>query len=247
MLTAILVDDEIMSLNSLRLKISGNFPEIQVLAACTSAGDGLGAIEEMHPDIVFLDIEMPIMNGFTMLQSLQYRSFEIIFVTAYDHYAIKAIKYSALDYLIKPVEIEELSQAIDKAIQKRESSSNQRLELLLENLRHDSKEIRKIAISSPEGLQFVRLENLLYLEATGNYTHVHTCDKKKYLSSHSLKIFEEILPVHQFLRIHNSYIINLDYVVKYIRGEGGKVVLEGNVNLDISKRKKADFLKAIRM
>ncbi|HMX84224.1 MAG TPA: LytTR family DNA-binding domain-containing protein, partial [Saprospiraceae bacterium] len=155
--------------------------------------------------------------------------------------------YSALDYLIKPVEIEELSQAIDKAIQKRESSSNQRLELLLENLRHDSKEIRKIAISSPEGLQFVRLENLLYLEATGNYTHVHTCDKKKYLSSHSLKIFEEILPVHQFLRIHNSYIINLDYVVKYIRGEGGKVVLEGNVTLDISKRKKADFLKAIRM
>lgn len=247
MLKAILIDDEDQSLNSLKNKILNNCQEIEILAACNSAEDGLNAIENLKPDVVFLDVEMPIMNGFTLLQKLRFRNFELIFVTAYDHYAIRAIKYSALDYLVKPVEIEELKKAVRRVMDKRFNHSNRRLELLLENLSGKKREFRQIAISSWEGLEFLKLETIVYFEASGNYTHVYTSDKKKYLSSRSLKEFEEILPSDTFIRIHNSVIINKNYVEKYIRGDGGQVVLEGNIILDVAKRKKAEFLKEMGM
>jgi len=195
--------------------------------------------------MIFLDIEMPIMNGFTLLQKLDYRNFELVFVTAYDHYALKAIKYSALDYLLKPVEVEDLKAAVKKAIEKKQNLPNKRLEFLLENMISNNKRLNRIAISSVEGLQFIRVENIVYLEASGNYTNVHLAEKKKYLSSRNMKEYEDLLPPDNFIRIHNSYIINKNFVEKYIRGEGGQVVLEGNITLDVSKRRKSDFLSLI--
>jgi len=245
MLSAILIDDEDRSLNSLKHKILDNCPEIKIVAACDTPSEGLNNIEKLLPDIVFLDIEMPIMSGFTLLQKLKYRNFELIFVTAYDHYAVRAIKFSAMDYLVKPVEIDELKKAVARVIEKKLNTPNQRLELLLENIAGRKKEFRRIAISSWEGLQFIKLDNIVYLESTCNYTNVFVADGKKYLSSRTLKDYEELLPADTFIRIHNSYIINKSYVEKYIRGEGGQVVLEGNTTLDVSKRKKAHFLRII--
>ncbi len=246
MLKAILIDDESSSLNSLREKILRHCPEVTIIAACESAQEGITAIDSLHPDVVFLDIEMPVMNGFLMLQQLQFKNFELIFTTAYDHYAIKAIRFSALDYLMKPIEIEELKSAVRKAGEEKEhSSSGHQLEVLLENVLPKKNAVQRLAIPTAEGLQFIKLQDIIYLEANVNYTYFHLAGHLKYVVSRTLKDFEEMLPAEIFVRIHNSYIINKDYAEKYIRGEGGQVVLSNGIVLDVAKRKKADFLKAI--
>lgn len=246
MIKAILIDDEENSLSSLKEKLLAHFPQVKIVASCDNAEKGIGAIDSLQPDIVFLDIEMPVMNGFVMLQQLTYKNFELIFTTAYDHYAIKAIRYSALDYLVKPIEIEDLKNAISKAEEKRNRAyPNPQIELLVEQLVNKKNSFSRIAIPTTEGLQFLKVEEIIYLEASINYTHIFTTEKKKYIVGRTLKDFEDMLPAEIFLRIHSSYIINKNFADKYIRGEGGQVVLSNGVVLDVAKRKKSEFLKAI--
>ncbi len=246
MLQAILIDDEQSSLNSLKQKILQNCPEIKIMAACDDPQEGLKAIDTLQPDLVFLDIEMPVINGFTLLQQLTYKNFELIFVTAYDHYAIKAIRYSALDYLVKPVEIDDLKNAVNRAIEKmNQSAPNNQLELLLENMISEKLKFKRIAIPATQGLQFINISDIIFLEARINYTIFYLNHRVKYTVSKTLKEFEDMLPTETFFRIHNSYIINKNFVEKYIRGEGGQVILSNGTMLDVSKRKKAEFLKAI--
>ena len=244
MLKAVLIDDEESNLSSLREKLIKHCPQVSILACCDNAVSGTEAINTLYPDLVFLDIEMPVTNGFLMLQQLQNKDFELIFVTAYDHYAIKAIKYSALDYLLKPIEIGELKDAVAKAENKRnQPSGNPQIELLIEHLQ--KKPSRRIAIPTGEGLAFIRVDEIIYLEASINYTHIYLEDKRRYLVSRTLKEFEDILPEDTFLRIHHSHIINKNFVERYIRGDGGQVVMQQGITLDVSKRKKAEFLQAI--
>jgi two-component system LytT family response regulator len=246
MLSAILVDDEESNVSSLKEKISRHCKELHIAALCYNATDAIAAINSLQPDVVFLDIEMPVMNGFLLLQNLTFKNFELIFTTAYDHYAIKAIRFSALDYLVKPIEIEELKYAVNRAIEKRSDiTSAQQLEILLENLPPRKNSFQKIAIPTTDGLQFIKIHDILYLEANMNYTFVVLTDSKKFIVCQTLKTFEDMLPADTFIRIHNSYIINKHFAEKYIRGEGGQVVLANGVTLDVSKRKKADFLRAI--
>lgn len=243
---AILIDDEENSLSSLKEKLLAHCPQVKIIACCDTAAKGIEAIDSLQPDIVFLDIEMPVMNGFIMLQQLTYKNFELIFTTAYDHYAIKAIRYSALDYLVKPIEIEDLKAAVLKAEEKRNHSyPNPQIELLVEQLANKKNSYSRIAIPTVEGLQFIKVEDIIYLEASSNYTQIFTSGKKKYMVSRTLKDFEDMLSPETFLRIHNSYIINKNSVEKYIRGEGGQVVLTNGITLDVAKRKKHEFLKAI--
>lgn len=246
MITAILIDDDESNISSLKEKLARHCPQVRVVAASESAQEAIELIENIKPDIVFLDIEMPLMNGFTLLQQIENRNFELIFVTAYDHYAIKAIRFSALDYLVKPVEPAELKEAVERAVQKRNSNiPNERLELLLENLSNPKKQSKRIAIPGREGLHFIKMDDIIYLEASNNYTMIYTVQNEKYLVCQTIKDFEETLPPENFVRIHNSYIINKDFAERYIRGEGGQVVLNNGVTLDVSKRKKSEFLKAI--
>jgi two-component system LytT family response regulator len=246
MLNAILVDDEESNVSSLKEKIKRHCKELHIAALCYNADDAIAAINSLQPDVVFLDIEMPVMNGFLLLQNLTFKNFELIFTTAYDHYAIKAIRFSALDYLVKPIEIEELKHAVNRAIEKRSNvTSAQQIEILLENLPARKNSFQKIAIPTTDGLQFIKIHEILYLEANMNYTYVILTDSKKFIVCQTLKIFEDMLPADTFIRIHNSYIINKNFAEKYIRGEGGQVVLSNGVTLDVSKRKKTDFLKAI--
>lgn len=244
MLRAILIDDDQSNLSSLGEKLRRHCSEVNVIGSCDNGAEGIELIEKLRPDMVFLDIEMPVMNGFTMLQQLNYKNFALIFVTAYDHYAIKAIRYSALDYLVKPVDVEELKAAVTKAVTNRTHHSAQlQVELLLEQL-HRKIPLR-ISIPTSDGLQFIRIEDILYLEASKNYTFIHLLSKQSYLVSRTLKDFEEMLPPETFLRIHHSTIINKNYVQKYIRGEGGQVLMQNGKLLDVAKRKKGDFLLGI--
>jgi len=244
MLRTVLVDDDESNLSALSEKLAKHCPQIEIIARCDNAKDGIKAIESLQPDVVFLDIEMPVMNGFVMLQQLGYRNFELIFVTAYDHYAIKAIRYSALDYLVKPVEIEELKAAVLKAESNRSNqSSHSQIELLLEHLH--KKQLHRITIPTTDGLQFINIEDIMYLEASNNYTNIYLSTHQKFLVSRTLKDFEDILPTETFLRIHHSNIINKFYVERYIRGDGGQVVMRNGTLLDVSKRKKSEFLESI--
>jgi len=246
MLKAILVDDEASNLSSLTGKLHRNCPQVEIIACCENAQNAIEAIDSLKPDVVFLDIEMPVMNGFSMLQQLTYKKFELIFTTAYDHYAIKAIRFSALDYLLKPIEIEDLKLAVGRAEEKKTIiSSNNQMELLLENLASRKNSYQRIAIPTTTGLQFININDIIYFEASSNYTHIFLSGNKKHTISRTLKDFEDILPEETFIRIHNSYIINKNFADKYIRGEGGQVVLSNGAVLDVAKRKKPDFLKAI--
>jgi len=181
-----------------------------------------------------------------MLQQLNNRNFELIFTTAYDHYAIRAIKFSALDYLVKPVEVEELCNSIDLVKQKRnQNNGNERLETLLHNLMLEKNQSNRIAIPSLEGLQFVEVNDIIYLEAESNYTVIYLKPLQKITVSKTLKDFEELLPHNIFIRIHHSWIINKNHIQKYVKGEGGQVVMSNGKILDVARRKKEEFMKAI--
>ena len=246
MLKAILIDDEQSSLNSLKQKILQHCAGIEIISVCDDPQQGILAIEALKPDLVFLDIEMPLINGFTLLQQLTYKNFELIFVTAYDHYAIKAIRYSALDYLVKPIEIDDLKNAVARAVEKINNAvPNNQIELLLENIIIEKFKFKRIAIPTTLGLQFIKIEEIIYLEASVNYTKFYLINNVKYTVSKTLKEFEDMLPHDFFLRIHNSYLVNKNYIEKYIRGDGGQVELSNGAVLDVAKRKKAEFLKAI--
>lgn len=246
MLTAIIIDDETNSRNALRQKITRHCNNVMIIADCENGEEGIEKIETQKPDIIFLDIEMPRMNGFTMLQQIKNKNFEVIFITAYDHYAIKAIKFSALDYLLKPVEVEDLKAAVEKVTQKRKQmDGNKRVELLVQNFLEEKTAHQRIAISSMEGLQFVTTNDIIYLEANSNYTSFYLADNRKITATKTLKDFEEILPASMFIRIHHSYLINKNGIEKYIKGEGGQVVMKNGVTLDVARRKKEEFMKAI--
>lgn len=244
MLKAVLIDDDQSNLSALSEKLRRHCPQIKIIAQCDSAQEGQQAIDDLQPDVVFLDIEMPVMNGFVMLQHVTYKDFALIFVTAYDHYAIKAIRNSALDYLVKPVDTEELKAAVAKAEASRlNQSAESQIQLLLEHVQ--KKQSRRIGIPTFEGLQFITVDDIVYLQASDNYTYIHTSDGHKFLVSRTLKDFEDLLPSDLFLRIHHAHIINKSFVELYIRGDGGQVKMSSGVVLDVSKRKKAEFLKAI--
>ena len=244
MLKAVLIDDDQSNLDGLQSKLIKHCPRVEVAALCTNGAEGIHAIETLKPDIVFLDIEMPVMNGFVMLQQLEYRDFELIFVTAYDHYAIKAIRYSAMDYLVKPVIADELVAAVEKAEAARtRHQAPQQMELLLEMLQ--TKTPRLLTIPSADGLKFINIEEIAHLEASNNYTVICLTGNRKFLVSRTLKDFEDLLPKDRFVRIHQSFIINKYCIDRYIRGEGGQVVLSTGVVLDVAKRKKAEFLTAM--
>ncbi len=245
-LTAVLIDDESSSRNSLHQKLVTHCPNITILAECDSGEEGIKAIQTHDPDIVFLDVEMPRMNGFVMLQQLEQRSFELIFTTAYDHYAISAIRFSALDYLVKPIEIKTLKEAVERAREKIQTDlPNQRIETLLHNLIDEKNLHNRIAIPSLEGLQFIDITDIIYLEAESNYSFIYLQTATRITVSKTLKDFEELLPSHTFIRIHHSYIINKNHVRKYLKGEGGQVLMSNGKLLDVARRKKEDFMKAI--
>ena len=244
-LRAILVDDEPASLESLQIMLRNHCPQVQVVVACPGPADGLRAIEAHRPDLVFLDIEMPGMNGFEMLERIEGIDFDIVFITAYDEFAIKAFRVSAMDYLLKPVEEDQLVEAVRKVEEKRREHAGARAELLLTNLRGEGAGFTKLALPSHEGLDFVNIEDILHCQADGNYTTIHTVGGERYLISRTLKEFEELLGQEQFFRTHQSHLVNLSKIKKYIRGSGGEIVLVDGTRIQVARARKELLMSRI--
>jgi two-component system LytT family response regulator len=247
MLTTILIDDEKNSLEALRMEIEINCPTLEVVAACRGPHEGLEAIKENSPDLVFLDIQMPDMNGFELLQSIPEVDFDVIFVTAYDTYPMQAIKVSALDYLLKPVDSEELKRAVDK-VEKSQSlrQSKAQVDFLLTNLHQNPDQgFSKIALPTMKGLDFVSIEDILYCSADGNYTSIHTISREKYVITRTLSEFEEMLKNPIFFRTHKSYLVNLNFIKQYIKGSGGEVILKDGTSVQVARARKELLMNLI--
>lgn len=245
MVSTLIIDDEAKGRLALREKLSAYCPQIKVVAEATNGQEALLLIQQHQPKLIFLDIEMPRMNGFEMLNELPEKNFHIIFTTAYDQYAIKAIKYAAFDYLLKPIDIEELQTAVAKVSAEENNQTKKQIELLHQNIQHPKNKLNKIAIPTLEGLLFYDINDIVYLEANSNYTNIYLNNKTKITASKTLKDFEELLPEDIFFRTHHSYLINLNYIKRYIKGDGGQIELQNGTYVDVSRRKKEEFLKAI--
>jgi two-component system LytT family response regulator len=246
MISAIIVDDEPYSCEALTTLIERYCPEIKVLDICYSAADALKSISDQKPDILFLDIEMPHMNGFEMLEKLPDPDFKIIFTTSYDRYAIKAIRFSALDYLLKPVDKDELQKAVRKAVETGENQLPQQLEVLLHKLNHPKMAVNKIAIPTMEGLHMVLVETIVRCEADRNYCNIFLKNNVKITASRNLKDLEEMLEDYSFVRVHHSHLVNLNEVEKYIRGEGGYLLMSDKSSVDVSRSRKEILLKKLQ-
>jgi two-component system LytT family response regulator len=247
MITATIVDDEPDCCESLAMLLERYCPEVKVLDICYSAETALQSIKEHEPQILFLDIEMPFMNGFEMLEKLSRIHFELIFTTSYDQYAIKAIRFSALDYLLKPIDREELQKAVQKAAQRNKHPLPQQLDMLLHKLKNPTIPITKIAIPTMEGFQLLAAESIISCESDSNYTCLFLKDKHKIIASRNLKEMEEILEDYPFIRIHNSHVVNINEVDKYIKGEGGYLIMSDGSTINVSRSRKELLLKKLSL
>lgn len=240
---AVIIDDDQKNLKILRKMLEEFCPGITVTGEALNSVTGFELIKLKKPDIAFLDIEMPYGNAFDMLDKLLPVNFEVIFITAFDEYSLKAFRYSAIDYLLKPVDIEELKAAVKKASEKQLlKNTNDRLSNLLSNLLPRQNNLQKIAIATQEGLVFVSLEHIIRCEASKNYTYIYLHGNRKIIASKNILEYEELLPQDMFFRIHNSHIINLNYINSYQKGRGGTVIMEDGTVIEVAARRKEEFL-----
>jgi len=237
-ITAAIIDDEESAINVVKLLLQKNVPEIDEIYTALGAEEGIKAIDKYKPQLIFLDVEMPLMNGFQLLEQFPGYSFDIIFITAYDHYAIKAIKYSALDYLLKPIDTEELKNAVQRFLQKKNNNTQQKK--IYENLAYnlnlpETSSQYKLALTTTEGTFFYFCNEVIRCEAVGNYTRFVLKDKKPLLTSHTLKEYDDLLAEQNFLRVHRAHLINTDFISSFSREHEIKMY-DGSV-IPVSRRK----------
>lgn len=244
MIKAILVDDEVHCLDTLGILLEEYCPQVQVLAKCRSAKSAMEAIDSLKPSLVFLDIEMPSMNGFEMLEQIGAPSFSIIFTTSYDQYAIRAIHLSALDYLLKPVDPEELTAAVKKLQSQKQLPDPEQFQMLLDRFHHKEAEFKKMAVPTSDGFELIPVDDVLRCEANDNYTLIFLKNKCRIVACRTLKEVESQLQSYSFfLRIHHSHIVNLNEVTKYMRGDGGYVIMSDGNPVSVSRSRKDALLK----
>ena len=246
MIKAIIIDDEPYCCEILAAMLASDCPDVEVASICSNGAQGLTAIRQHSPDLVFLDVEMPKMNGFEMLEQLPQVNFELIFTTSYDQYALKAIRFSAIDYLLKPVDQEELQKAIQKVINRTQKPMSQQLEILMQKLHQPATPISRIALPTMEGLQMIAIDTIISCESDSNYTILFLKYNKKLIVSRTLKEIEELLEEHSFVRVHRCYLANLNEVEKYVKGEGGYLVMSDGSNIDVARNKKEVLLKKLQ-
>lgn len=249
MIRAVIIDDELSGRKILSQLVERHLDEVEVVGTAGSVLEGKELIEESRPELVFLDIDMKDGTGFDLLDSIVFRDFGLIFVTAYSEFALKAFQFYAIGYLLKPVNVSELKAVVMEAIQRRGKGSggeNSQMEVLRELLNQDRPVNRRIGLPSQNGIQFVKISSILWCKANESYTEVHLENGKKILVSKKLIEVEELLKDLDFFRIHRTYLINLEHLQSYVRGNGGHVILSNGIKLDVSRRKKEEFLNRIK-
>jgi two-component system LytT family response regulator len=243
MIRAIIIDDEPES-RKVVANILNNFcKDVTILGEADGVASGIKLINQEQPDVIFLDIQMPDGDGFDILESFETITFHVIFITAYNQYAIKAIEFSAIDYLLKPLDPAKLLKAVEKLknLSPKTNQSSERVEMLLKNKNN----ISKIALPTLNGYRFVRVRDIIRCEANNNYTSFYLQTTEKIVVTRTLKDFELILKDDSFIRVHQSHLINVDYVEQYIKGDGGTAIMSDGSEVEISRRKKDQFLNGM--
>ena len=238
MIHAIIIDDEPNAVGLLNLRLAQCCPQVEVVAACTNSQKGVQAILDHRPDLVFLDIEMPQMNGFDVLQAVAGVSFSLVFVTAYDKFALKAFRYSAVDYLLKPIDTQELVQAVER-VEKSRKTAPEQIDHLRGQLSGPTRTLPdRIALPYQNGVTFVNLKDIIYCESDDNYTRFHLADGQQYLATKSLRDIQDLLEEGDFLRVHRQYLINLNHIKKFVKGEGNYVIMSNLQSILVSRTQK---------
>ena len=247
MIKALIIDDEQHCIERLKYLLEENFSEaIHLRGTYQTVEDGITAIKKLRPELVFLDVQIHDKTGFDLLRELNEINFEVIFTTAYEKYAVQAFKFSAIDYLLKPIDVDDLKQAINKLQQKiSKEEVTKKFETLFYNLRNIQGNTKRITVPTVKGFEFLQVNDIVRCQSDINYTIIFLKDKQKLTVAKTLKEFEELLIDHNFFRVHNSHLINLFYIKSYNKGKGGTVVMADNSEVEVSTRRKDDFLKRL--
>jgi two-component system LytT family response regulator len=247
-LKAVLIDDEPRGISSMQKLLQINCPAVHVTGSFTDANEAIEYVKFNNPDLIFLDIAMPVKNGFELLKELKGASFEIIFVTAHNQYMVEAFHFSAIDYLLKPVEDNLLIDAVERAKKRiEEKSGNKNIETFLHNLtQKQSPQKMRLCIPSLKGFQVIELDDILFAESSGNYTNLYFSNSKMVCTSKPMHEYEKLLEDAGFVRIHKSILVNMLHVKEYLRGEGGSVLLSNGKEIEVSRRKKDIFLSRMK-
>jgi len=244
-----ILDDEFQSRNFLSKCIISNHTDVQIVGSATTINEALAGIRELDPDLVFLDVMLDNETGFDLLEKIGDIKFNLIFITAHDAYAIKAFKFNALDYLLKPIDVEELDAAIEKA-KARQLQHTVMPKAVMDNflsaLKLPNAIEKKIPIPTSEGFLLVPLQDILYCQSSSNYTQINLTNKRKLVSGYTLKHYDELLSEHHFFRVHKSFLINLAHVTAYKKGEGGTIVMSDNMEIELSRRNKESFIRIFK-
>lgn len=244
MIKAILLDDEVHCLDTLNILLADYCPDVEVLQSFLSVRKASEAVVALKPELVFLDIEMPVMNGFEWLEQFGQIPFAVIFTTSYDQYAIKAIRCSALDYLLKPVDPKELVTAVGKVQVQKAPPSAIQFQMLIDGLQSKKNGFAKIAVPTTEGFELIPADQVVRCEADDNYTHFYLLNKTKITACRTLKEVEaQLQDFSFFIRVHHSYLVNLNAITKYVRGEGGYLVMSDGGIVNVSRNRKEALLK----
>lgn len=245
MIKAIIIDDEQHCIDRVVTLLKPYKSTIDLTGQFTSVENGVEGIRQLKPDVVFLDIQIHDKTGFDVLKTIDNYDFEVIFTTAFENYAIQAFKFSAIDYLLKPIDKQDFDDALQKLNTKIQAKDfSQKVEHLLNNISKKDKQ-KRITIPTTEGLEFLEVSNIIRCEADVNYTNIYTINRKKITVSKTLKYFETLLSNCNFFRVHNSHLIHLDYIEKYTKGKGGYVTLTDKSTIEVSTRRKEEFLKVL--
>lgn len=247
MIKAVIIDDEQKSRELLNSLVEKHCPVLTIAGMAESVETGTELVKRENPDLIFLDIEMSDGTGFDLLEQVQGINAGIIFTTAYDRYAVKAIKYSALDYLLKPIDIEELKAAVNKVSEKKSNlSTMENLQFLLQNFRRADDSFSKITLPTGNAFEIVHIKDIIRCEAEGSYTSFILTNKRKLLVSFSMKHYEDLLPPDQFIRVHHHHLLNINHVVRFLKTDGGYAVMTDGSEIEISRRKKDAFLQRLQ-
>lgn len=243
MTRTLIIDDEQHCINRIEELLGEHTHSFEVVGRALSVEKALELTAQLRPDLVFLDVQIQDRTGFDFLRGLKEINFFVIFTTAYEKYAVQAFKFSALDYLLKPIGREDFEEALKKyGVQHSALALERKMEVLLHNLASDSRS-KRISIPTLDGYSFLEIGDIVRCQADVNYTHIYLLDRHKITVSKTLKSFEELLADHHFFRVHNSHLVNLQYVKKYNKGKGGQVTMEDGSTVEVSSRRKEAFLK----
>jgi two-component system LytT family response regulator len=246
MIKAIIIEDEQHCIDRLRGLLASHSNAVELLGAFSSVEEGIAAIKRFHPDVLFLDVELRDRSGFDLLREMGEIAFDVIFTTAFDKYAVQAFRFSAIDYLLKPIDPDDLQQAIEKLKAKKSREElSQKLEVLFHNLKSLEGASKKISIPTISGYVFLTVGEIIRCESDVNYTNIFLHDRRKLTVARTLKEFEEMLTEYNFFRVHNSHLINLAHIKEYNKGKGGYVRMMDNSEIEVSSRRKSEFLKRI--